>query len=194
MKPLVKYCEGAVKSLNSQYAMTAVLGHSATMGAARERLIQDFLVAHLPELTSVVSGVIIDSSDRRSKQQDLVLMLKSMPRLPFASGHDLIFREGAIATFEIKTNIFPSGLDSIGENIESVRLLDPGPSDGVTEMGDLTNWPWNRVLSVVVTYEGAVLPAIATKLEAMVEAKRPDIYVDLTQGIMLKNDGLILPP
>jgi hypothetical protein len=117
-----------------------------------------------------------------------------MPRLPFASGHDLIFREGAIATFEIKTNIFPSGLDSIGENIESVRLLDPGPSDGVTEMGDLTNWPWNRVLSVVVTYEGAVLPAIATKLEAMVEAKRPDIYVDLPQGIMLKNDGLILPP
>lgn len=68
MKPLVEYCRGAVKSLNAQYEMTNVLGHRATEGAARERLIQDFLIAHLPEMTSVVSGMIIDSTGQRSKQ------------------------------------------------------------------------------------------------------------------------------
>lgn len=121
MKPLVEYCHGAIKALNAQYEMTNVLKHSATAGTARERLIQDFLVAHLPEMTSVVSGMIVDSNDQRSRQQDIVLMLKSMPRLPFASGHDLIFQEGTVATFEIKTGVTPTVLNDIAINIESVK-------------------------------------------------------------------------
>ncbi|MFC4861213.1 DUF6602 domain-containing protein [Pseudomonas sp. MAHUQ-62] len=189
MKPLVEYCHGAVKALNAQYEMTSVLKHSATAGAARERLIQDFLVAHLPEMTSVVSGVIIDSNDQRSKQQDIVLMLKSMPRLPFASGHDLIFQEGTVATFEIKTGITPSVLENIAINIESVKRLAPSTREGV-QLGDL-GWPYRRILNVVLTYNGSALGTIARKLIALSDMGQPDVYLDLQKGVLIKNEGIL---
>lgn len=189
MKPLIEYCQGAVKALNAQYEMTKVLGHSATAGSARERLVQDFLIAHLPEMTSIVSGIIIDHTGTRSKQQDIVLMLKSMPRLPFASGHDLIFQEGAVATFEIKTDITPSVLETISQNIESVKTLKPSTLEGV-ELGDLS-WPHDRILSVVLTYGGSSLDSIAQKIHQLHEVSQPDVYLDLTKGILIKNEGIL---
>jgi hypothetical protein len=189
MKPLVEYCHGAVRTLNAQYETTKVLGHSVTAGSARERLIQDFLLAHLPEMTSIVSGVIIDSEGRRSKQQDIVLMLKSMPRLPFASGHDLIFQEGAVATFEIKTEITPSILEAISLNIESVKRLAPSTLAGV-EFGDL-DWPFNRILNAVITYGGSSLENIEQTMMALPESRQPDVYFDLTKGMLVKNDGVL---
>jgi len=190
MKPLIEYCHGAVKALNAQYEMTNVLKHSVTTGSARERLIQDFLVAHLPEMTSVVSGMIVDSKDQRSKQQDIVLMLKSMPRMPFASGHDLIFQEGTVATFEIKTGIVPGTLKSIANNIESVKKLTSSTNEGV-KFGDL-DWPYRRILSVILTYRGSKLEVIAKILEKLPEVGQPDIYLDLDKGILIKNEGILL--
>lgn len=189
MKPLIKYCQGAVKALSAQYEMTSVLGHSATAGTARERLIHDFLTAHLPEMTSVVSGIIVDSNDKRSKQQDVVLMLKSMPRLPFASGHDLIFQEGTVATFEIKTRITPSTITDIATNIESIQTLKPSTLAGV-QLGNL-DWPHTRILSVVLTYEGADLENIEQELITLSPTSRPDVYLDLTKGILIKNEGIL---
>ncbi|MGG4603764.1 DUF6602 domain-containing protein [Paenalcaligenes sp. Me131] len=189
MKPLVKYCRGAVEALNAQYKMTEVLGHAATAGTAREHLIRNFLTSHLPEMTSVVSGVIIDSTGQRSKQQDIVLMLKSMPRLTFASGHDLIFQEGAVATFEIKTQITPSVLNDIANNIESVKSLVPSNLAGA-QLGDL-DWPYSRVLHVVLTYEGSELSVINEKLNSLPDVSKPDVYLDLTKGILIKNEGFL---
>lgn len=189
MKPLVKYCRGAVDALNAQYKMTEVLGHAATAGAARERLIHDFLTSHLPEMTSVVSGMIVDSTGQLSKQQDIVLMLKSMPRLAFASGHDLIFQEGTVATFEIKTQITSSVLDDIAANIASVKRLQPTSLAGA-QLGDL-DWPYSRILHVVLTYGGSDLDAISKKLNILPEASKPDVYLDLTRGILIKNEGLL---
>ncbi|WP_146092815.1 DUF6602 domain-containing protein [Xanthomonas arboricola] len=190
MKPLIEYFRAVVNALNAQYEATAVLGHSVTAGAARERLIQDFLKSHLPEMTSIVSGVIIDSDGRRSKQQDIVLMLKSMPRLPFSSGHDLIFQEGVVATFEIKTEIRPAKIKEIAENIRSVKRLVPSSLGGV-ELGDLT-WPYDRILIVVVTYGGSDLSIIKDALVDMEPLGRPDVYIDLKRGALIANEGLLL--
>lgn len=191
--PLVEYCEGAIASLNAQYAMTNVIGHAATAGSARERVIQDFLIAHLPEMTSVVSGVIVDSKGHRSKQQDIVLMLKSMPRLRFASGHDLVFQEGTVATFEIKSKISSRNtIEKIGENIRSVRCLSPS-SLAVARLGD-TSWPHARILSAILTYNGADLARVAEWLEALPDSDKPDLYLDLTKGILLRKDGGCAPP
>lgn len=189
MKPLVKYCQGAIDALNAQHKMTEVLGHAATSGAARERLIQDFLTSHLPEMTSVVSGVIVDSTGERSKQQDIVLMLKPMPRLAFASGHDLIFQEGTIATFEIKTQITPYILDGIVANIASVKRLVSRTQAGA-QLGGL-DWPYGRILHVVLTYGGSGLGTIRNRLNTLPETGKPDVYLDLTRGILIKNESLL---
>ncbi|MDQ1108289.1 hypothetical protein QE424_001448 [Stenotrophomonas rhizophila] len=190
MKPLIDYCDGAVKSLNAQFEMSRVLAHSATSGSVRERLIHDFLVSHLPEMTSAVTGVVIDSSGNRSRQQDIVLMLKSMPRLRFNSGHDLIFQEGVVATIEIKTLVTPSVLKEISENISSVKALQPS-SLGGTGMGIL-DWPWSRILHCIVSYGGSELGMIQKTLDELPESARPDIYLDLTKGIILRNEGLLM--
>jgi hypothetical protein len=190
--PFLAYCSGAVDALRAQYDMTRVLGHAATAGAARESLIQNFLTEHLPEMTTVVSGVIVDAKGHRSKQQDIVLMLKSMPRLRFASGHDLIFQEGAVATFEIKTAINGKAwIKSIGENIRSVRELSATSLAG-SRLGDLS-WPHARILTAVLTYDGAQLSTIAEWLEAIPELDMPDLYLDLSKGMLFKNDGSFDP-
>ncbi|MFC3061383.1 DUF6602 domain-containing protein [Paenirhodobacter populi] len=190
--PLLDYCADAVAALSAQYDMTKVLGYNATMGAARESLIQNFLVDHLPEMTSVVSGVIVDAKGNRSKQQDIVLMLKSMPRLRFASGDDLIFQEGAVATFEIKTSIDTSGvINKIGENIQSVRTLSSTSLEGV-RIGDLS-WHHDRILTAVLTYNGTELSTIEEWLHSVPITDRPDLYLDLSKGILLKNDGSFAP-
>ena len=82
-KILRQYCEYALTVLNSQFQATKVITHTSTTGTIREQLIKDFLKAHLPELVTVLSGQIFDSENNYSKQQDIVLVMKSMPRLPF---------------------------------------------------------------------------------------------------------------
>ncbi|HDX0801987.1 hypothetical protein I5W21_11035 [Stenotrophomonas maltophilia] len=186
--PYLQYCRSALKSLVSQYEMSKVIGHSATAGTVRERLIHDFLESHIPEMTSAVSGVIIDSQGRRSRQQDIVLMLKSMPRLRFNSGHDLIFHEGVVATIEVKTSVTTSVLLGISENIASVKCLEP-TSFGGTKLGVL-DWPMHRILHCVVGYGGSSLHDISNALTSFPEAKKPDIYLDLTKGMLLRNEGI----
>jgi hypothetical protein len=190
LKPLIEYCNGAVSALSAQFEMSKVLNHSATSGSVRERLIHDFLTSHLPEMTSVVSGVIVDSAGNNSKQQDIVLMLKSMPRLRFNSGHDLIFQEGVIATIEIKTFVSPSVLQEISKNISSVKHLEPSSLGGVS-MGEIA-WPWLRILHCVVTYGGSDLGSIEDALNELPESAKPDIYLDLKSGLVIRNEGLLL--
>lgn len=190
--PLIEYCAGAIAALNVQYDMTKVLGHAATAGSAREALIQNFLIDHLPEMAIVVSGVIVVYTGKRSKQQDIVLMNRVMPRLRFKSGHDLIFQEGAIATFEIKTSIKSNTVvKEIGENIKSVKKLRP-TSLGGRRMGD-TTWKWGEILSAIITYEGSSLVSIEKRLIELSDDERPDIYLDMSQGVLIKNNGTMLP-
>lgn len=143
-------------------------------------------------MASVVSGVIVDAKGSRSKQQDIVLMLKSMPRLRFASGHDLIFQEGAIATFEIKTSIRGRRtIIDIGENIRSVRRLSPTSLAG-TRMGDLS-WGHARILTAVLTYDGARMSAIEGWLNSIPDSDKPDLYLDFSKGMIVKNEQVFEP-
>lgn len=190
MKPLIQYCSGVIKAIQAQYETTAVIGHNATSGSAREKLILDFLVAHTPQMTNVLSGVIFDSFNNYSKQQDIVLVQRSMPRLPFANGCDLIFQEGVAATFEIKTNIQPSTFESIGENIQSIKRLKPSSLGGV-RLGEL-DVPRGRILCSVLTYGGGSFRSISERLESLPEEQKPDIYFDLSKGILIKNESFLL--
>jgi hypothetical protein len=190
-KSLQRYCESALSILNSQYAATRVLRHNATAGAAREQLIRDFLSNHLPELITVVSGQIIDADDNFSKQQDIVLVLKSMPRLPFANGNDLIFQEGVVATIEIKTTLDTATIKTIGENIASVRSLCSSVG-GSAQLGITHNWPANRILTAIVTYGGASLEVLAGSLFTLTDSSKPDLLLDLSKGLLIRDNDLLV--
>lgn len=191
-KLLRAYCETAIETLQSQYKATRLLKHSATAGAAREQLIKDFLISHLPELVSVVSGQIFDAQNKFSCQQDIVLVLKSMPRLPFASGNDMIFQEGVVSTLEIKTTLNGTVLGSICQNIESVRSLQPNIGASA-QLGITHSWPSTKILTAVVTYEAASIENLVNTLECISEPGRPDLILDLSKGLLIRNHGLLLP-
>jgi hypothetical protein len=191
-KFFAKYCEAAVSVFNSQYEATRVIQHAVTAGQAREQIIRDFLQAHLPELVSVVSGEIVDAQNSYSKQQDVVLVLKSIPRLPFASGSDIIFQEGVVATIEIKTNLSSATLASIGDNISSVRGLTSSLGASA-QLGITHSWPSHRILTGVLTYAGSSFESHVEALSKADENAKPDLLLDLQKGLMVRNHGLLLP-
>jgi hypothetical protein len=191
-KALHRYCEAALAVLNSQFTATKVLKHKGTLGSVREQIIKDFLTAHLPELIAVRAGQIVDSEDNYSQQQDVVLTLKSVPRLPFASGIDLIFQEGVVATIEVKTRLDTDALNGIATNIKSVRELKANIGSSA-QMGMNHRWPQHQILTAIVCYEGMDFDALSASLHALDERARPDLVLHLTKGLMVKNHGLLAP-
>ncbi|MCK4823461.1 hypothetical protein KA005_47355 [bacterium] len=185
------YCENSLEILHSEYEATKVLNHNATAGAAREQILKDFLSEHLPELITVLSGQIFDSEDNYSKQQDIVLVLKSMPRLQFASEIDLMFQEGVVATIEVKTSLNSAVLKSIGDNIASVRSLKSA-SFASAQMGISHKWPSHKVLTAIVTYGGTRLELILDQLSELSTEQKPDLLLDLSQGLLVRNHGLLV--
>lgn len=190
-KLLEKYCDSALAVLKSQYEATKAVQHNATVGVIREQVIRDFLADHLPELISLVSGQIVDAQGSYSKQQDIVLILKSMPRLRFASNVDLIFQEGVVSTIEIKTTIDSAALSTIGENIASVRRLTPSVGASAA-LGITHSWPLHRILTAVVTFNGLAPNTLAPILATLPELAHPDLLLDLNRGLLVRNDGALL--
>lgn len=186
----VRYCEAVIDALNAQYEMTKVIRHSGSAGGVREAILRDFLTAHLPELTSAVTGVIFDSAGKRSKQQDIVFVLKTFPRLPFANGCDLIYVEGVVATIEVKTRIKGSDWIEIASNLASVRALTP-TGKVVLTMGNL-DWDETQVFSAVVTYDGAPLSSVQKSLTKVPVEGWPHVYLDLKRGMVARKTNVLL--
>jgi hypothetical protein len=188
---LRNYCQNTLKVFSARYETSAALTHGSSVGSIREQAIRDFLESHLPALVSVTSGQIFDTHDTLSKQQDVILVMKGVPRLPFASGIDLVYAEGVVATIEVKSALSAPKLKDIGESIRSVRAL-ARPIWSTTSFGVNHRWPETKILSSVVTYGGSALSTMQAMLASMDEDTRPDILLDLSKGLLVRNNGSLL--
>lgn len=155
-------------------------------------MIKDFLQKHLPELIHVVSGQIVDAEGCYSRQQDVVLMLKSIPRLNFSSKTELIFSEGVVATIEIKSRLNTETFKKACENIASVNKLKASIGASA-QLGISHSWPSNRILNVIISYEGMSHSGLSKALSSIEESGRPDLILILSQGLWVRNHGLLLP-
>lgn len=194
-KILLDYCRLAVGILRQQCEAASLIGHRASMGEVRETILKDFLRDHLPELVNITSGVIIDHEGATSRQQDVVLVLKSMPRLPFSDQTQLIFMEGVLAVVEIKSMLDGDAMRRTCENITSVKALKHAGGAGA-QMGVILGghrWPGTEVFTALVAYGGISFEAVQAACKDVESTKRPDLVLDLSRGIMVKNGGL-LPP
>ena len=188
---LRKHCETALSVLHSRFETTVQLSHVASAGAIREHMIRSFLEEYLPRLVSVTSGQIFDKDNRQSRQQDVVLVLNAMPRIPFADGYELIFQDGVVAIVEIKTRLEAYVLKGIGENIGSVRAL----SSSVIASSTLTvthQWPASRILTCIITYKGGSTNSLLTALGQLSSEQKPDLVLDLKSGLLVQNHGFLL--
>lgn len=194
-KTLDKHFESIRETLLKKFETSKIIKHPGTVGSVRELFIREFLQSHLPDNLRITSGIIFDSKDNFSKQQDLVLYRTNFPKLDFGmSAVDLLFVEGVLATIEVKSNLTVSNIGTVLENILSVKNLQKSIL-GSTGIGVTHNFPLTKILTVIFSYHGSNLDKIVDAIGCFGEGIEmlPDMVIVLNRGILIKNSGELLP-
>ena len=194
-KTLDKHFESIRETLLKKFETSKIIKHPGTVGSVRELFIREFLQSHLPDNLRITSGIIFDSKDNFSKQQDLVLYRTNFPKLDFGmSAVDLLLVEGVLATIEVKSTLTVSNIGTVLENILSVKKLQKSIL-GSTGIGVTHNFPLTKILTVIFSYQGSNLDKIVDAIGYFGEGIEmlPDMVIVLNRGILIKNSGELLP-
>lgn len=197
-KTLDKHFEDIRKTLLENFNTSKIIKHPGTVGSVRELFIREFLQSHLPDNLRITSGIIFDSKDNSSKQQDLVLYRANFPKIGMPKA-DLLFVEGVLATIEVKSNLTVSNIGTVLENILSVKKLQRSIM-GTSDIGVTHNFPLRKTLSVLFSYNGSELNQIEDEIgergiNVLGESidNLPDMVIVLNRGSLIKNSGELLP-
>lgn len=105
--------------------ITSKIQHPSEMGAAREELLKTYLSQFLPIKYTVGNGIIVDSNESRSKQQDFIIYdAFSSPLMLKMQSLQIIPVESVYCTIEIKSTLTEDELKKCVNNIKSVRQLE----------------------------------------------------------------------
>lgn len=160
--PLKTYFEARQIAL-TKLSEAVIHSHSGIAGSAREVLIRELLLAHLPAALRVGTGLVFGhewarSGDKEkiSSQQDIVIYRNDFPVLE-VGGQPLFFRESVVATIEVKTDLHSTNLEALVINASSVvGRVTPVPVATYQMLGDgprLRTTP-RRVLTGVFAFRG----------------------------------------
>lgn len=118
--------EDVAKKLKIDFeGITKQIEHNGVKGSAREDLLKDYLKKLLPEKYSISSGIIIDNSQKQSKQQDFIIHdAFNCPSFFKTESNSILPIESVYATIEVKSTLDYSTLDQSVKNVESVRNLN----------------------------------------------------------------------
>lgn len=169
-------------------------GHAVTTGRLREVLVQQFLRPHLPKTLEVRSGVIVDATGAKSKQQDCVLVDTRLPLIDVGSNTDaLLVAESVVATVEVKSYLSAEELNSTIEAIsQTIRLARSGTQvyrKGPVEM----RLPKpNPILTYIFSYDGASLETLVQTIAKAANERNdggvsPDAICVLKKGVLLRS-------
>ncbi|EMD9439221.1 hypothetical protein VXE32_003226 [Burkholderia cepacia] len=181
-------------ALSAAAEVAAGTGHAVTTGRLREMLVQQFLRPHLPRNIEVRSGVIVDSTGAKSKQQDCVLVDTRLPLIDVGSSTDaLLIAESVVATIEVKSFLSADELRSTMESVsQTIRLARTGMQvyrKGGVEM----RLPKpNPILTYIFAYDGASLETLSETMSQAAYQKNdggivPDAICLLKKGVLLRS-------
>src|ERR1017187_1926729 len=164
--------------------------HAGIAGSAREVLIRELLTLHLPPALGVGTGLVFghdwsNTGDKNniSTQQDVVIYRKDFPVLE-VGGATLFFREGVVATIEIKTNFEKTKLATLLEDASSVRRVEP-TQISTFQMGlepPRFRATTRRVLCGFVYYRGLeTRSALVSELNQLLSERAADANLTLEQ-------------
>lgn len=110
--------------LRSQAELAGLLGHSTSIGDAREFFVKEVLSTILPRAIHVGRGIVFSAS-HRSRQVDVVLYDSRYPLLEVTAGFGLYHIEGVVATIEVKSRLTGKTLTESLNNCLSVMDVSP---------------------------------------------------------------------
>lgn len=120
-----EYWSGVSQRLQTEVdVLNRLVQHNAELGRANELAVANILKEILPSSLGVGTGIIIDSSGRRSLQTDIILFERSKQPQILAQTTQLIFPvETVVMALEVKTTMDADAVKDVGDKCASIRAL-----------------------------------------------------------------------
>ncbi len=116
--------EQASRKLRQDFDELSIVPHNVLKGSEAEKLVRDFLSAHLPKRFGVGAGFIIDPSDDVSKQTDIIVYDALNCPIYRASEDASIFpSDNVAAVVEVKSRLTTGSLKSAFLNLRRAKSL-----------------------------------------------------------------------
>lgn len=174
-----------------------VFSSSTGLGRAREQLVRDGLVPHLPTRVAVERGEMIDIAGRTSGELDVIMTDHNRGR-KHVGGESMVTVEGAIGAIEVKTSLKGGELASAIRKVAKVKHLQRGQHRGLYRASSPAVRgvvPPDRTMTFVVAYDAPQWDKILRNLEENPDwydgdfmTYGPEVIAVLGRGVMLKND------
>lgn len=172
--------------------------HPGLKGASFEEVFRTFLRQYLPKSLDISFGVLVDANGNDSRQIDVIISDAAKTPIFYKSGDVRVIPvECAYTAIEVKACLNSSELDSVFENMRSVRRLEKKAyfkSTGVIKYRDKLYgkeweiWPVNYFVFV---FDSVGLESLASyidqthKAEHLPEWSRIDMVCVLDKGVIL---------
>ena len=180
--------------LEAEAEVAGGTGHAATTGSIRESVVQKFLQPHLPGTLDIRSGVIVDSTGTRSRQQDCVITDRRLPQLDVRSeSHSLLIAESVLAAIEVKSHLDGSVLREVLEaGALTKRLVRRGEQE-YHKGGAVIRVPEPLpIFTYVFAYDGVAVKTLGiAAADFAFEKNDPHC---LPGGICVLRKGVVLAP
>lgn len=175
----------------------AAISHAGLKGGEFEKILRKFLRQYLPASLDVSTGQAVDSKGGVSRQLDVIITdAAKTPILYQGEEIRVVPIECVYAAIEVKANLTLREVDSVLENMKSVKQLKKAAYQ--LERGPITrsvnmfgqDWPIWPVNYYVFAFESADLTSIANRLNALAAAgdfpphSRVDMVCVLDRGVI----------
>jgi hypothetical protein len=122
MTTIQEYFRNTSKILSDMYIRSSEVKNTSSKGQDREQFIKDFLEKCFPKKFVIGSGEVIDFTDAKSRQADIIIYDEFMPILDYGSTKHFL-SEGVLAHIEVKSNLTPEQLLKALEITKSMKNL-----------------------------------------------------------------------
>jgi hypothetical protein len=172
-----------VELINALKKSRASFRHAGTQGSDAESAVRSLLDSHLPRYLTVGTGEVIDLSDTRSGQIDVVIANEYQP---FRNGlHDpgVFLMEGISAAGEVKSRLTTKNLDEAINNASKFKTLRSKDEDSILQVSsgsDNKRFHQNRPY-FLFAFETSV--SISTMLDRIKAAKRVQVINEIDEPL-----------
>ena len=149
MSTLGAFFENTSNVLESKYKRTATIDNASLKGSDRELFIKEFLEKSFPKKFVIGTGEILDSSDHRSKQADIVIYDEFMPVFDYGSTKHFL-SGGVLAHIEVKSYLSSEELKRALDITKSIKKLNRDLEYSAMHFGSLPK----TIFSCIFAYDG----------------------------------------
>jgi len=156
----------------------------------REDAVRNFLKEFLPLTYMLGKGEIIDSTDNRSRQVDVIICNQYHPFTISSSGRGLFFAEGVVCAIDVKSDLSNKEIKRALLQVQSIKKLERKPTRDLMFGSIYDQERMRRIPSIIFTYRSHSLSTLKLNIkEFYEELKIPieetfDAVVSLEEGII----------